>query len=1128
MSHGTSPHARKLASLSPIDRLAYASKATELALCLLLISGVVLWDVLGVPWPLARLALGVHGVLAVLFIPLVLLPFWLTHRRFLKTSTKRLLRWTGRAIEIGLIGLILSGLWLAFFGNPGDLKGEIAHYIHLIIGLGFGALVVFHTWRFSIVRSAAWMTVLILILALFAAPALADDAGPPPAAVSSGSLVGNADASLLYSANFDAGSVSAIDRATGKRLAEVRLGGDIQRLALSPTLIAATDQSEGKVFLLDRASLAVRQTVAVPGRPWGVVYDARNHLFWVAAFEAGRLVGVGEDGTIKADIPVAETPRGLALMADGRLLVTQSLIGVVSVWDTTHLPLKKIRDITLVSSSDPTPSVSQGLPRVLDTIAVSPDGTEAWLPHLLWNFSHPFQFQSTVFPAVSILALTPGDEHEVPQWRKQLFKQINIIEDGNLTRIVSNPVDARFSADGKRVYVTCAGSEDLLVFDRSRAMSLEREEKLRKVGKGGSDQGAKAVQIFRHLPGANPRGLVVAGDDIYVQNAMSLDMTHLSRGGDGSFASVSVKEPMFATLVASDPLPAPLRRGERIFNLGNTSVFKDAPLAGDNWMSCQSCHVDGFIFTNHALFRDTPLDTSKNAIPGHQILKGMVAGDFIGDYIRMVKDTQGGMGADTRFGTPVTDPDKPSEEVARRMGDLHTYVTAAGNLPYLATWLRIDGGRLHPSDWMNPAACRECHSAIFDQWADSNHRLMGQSNPYYKAVEDLAGKTEGEAFRGWCLGCHQQEGVSLGMTRPQGVSHMLEKGGASLRADPHTPMLDEGTNCLSCHRITRVEQAGATGGGNASFTINLPARSTYSFENTGFATLDWLAHREINAKPAEHAASYSQPFYDGVETCGACHGEFAPGTGSVIVDTVGEWKASPFNRPDDPSKNRTCLDCHMHADVTRIGQPIPGRSTDNGPMKADVRTHGFIGAQYHLLGLRNPQMADQSKALLGLAAKLSASVDAQGQLVVRVSNVGAGHALPTGVSDFREMWLMLTVTDASGKVVLDQGHLTADGAVPADARLFHKVFGDADGKPVGLRFWRYSKLLADTRIPAGGYRDEAFALPPGTVWPVKADIKLEFRTYPQAITDIVKAQAPGLTDPETVTMTALDTTVTKP
>ena len=40
-----------------------------------------------------------------------------------------------------------------------------------------------------------------------------------------------------------------------------------------------------------------------------------------------------------------------------------------------------------------------------------------------------------------------------------------------------------------------------------------------------------------------------------------------------------------------------------------------------------------------------------------------------------------------------------------------------------------------------------------------------------------------------------------------------------------------------------------------------------------------------------------------------------------------------------------------------------------------------------------------------------------------------------------------------------------NGAVPEDARLFRKVFGDAEGKPVGLKFWRYAKLIEDTPHP---------------------------------------------------------------
>lgn len=1103
-------------------RLGYRSKPAELTLYLLALSGLPLWDVLAVDWSVARLLLPLHVVMSLILFPLLVLPFWLSHRRHLAGADSAFLRRTGRLIEFFLILTIASGLWLVIAGNGGAPIGAFAHWAHLIVALPLALLVLAHSWRYGIVR---WIALAVAGLLAVSSPAAGATAGAP--------LLLSEDGTTLYSANAEAGSVSRIARADGALLAERALGGSIERIAQGAGLLAATDPINGKVHLLDAGSLKPKTTVAVDGRPFGIVWDGRNRLFWIAVFEGGRLVGIDPGGTVKVDMAVAATPRGLALLSDGRLLVTHSLIGEVTVFDTAQLPPKPIRTIALAHAEDPVQTVSQGLPRLLDLIAVSPDETEAWLPHVLWNFDHPFQFQSTIFPAVSVLSLEAGNEHEAVAHRKQLFQQINVLEDGNRTRIVSNPLAAAFSEDGSRVYVTASGSEDLLVFDRSRGASLNHgERRARRAGKT-EQGGAKAVQIYRHLPGDNPRGLVVAGRDIYVQNAMSLDINRLDAGEPGPFATVELAQEKFAALVSKDPLPEPYRRGLRLFNSANTDDFPETPMAGDFWMSCQSCHVDGFNFTNGALLRDTPLDKFADAVPGHRNMKTMVGGDFVGDYLRMVRDTQGGMGADTRFGTPVTDPDSPSPQARAMMEDLHKVVTAPHNLPFLSTWLRLDDpGRrtVHASEWINSAACAECHSEIFNQWSESTHRLMGSSHPYYRVVEDLAAQTEGEGFRLWCMGCHEPQTVLSGGTRTEGPSHMLEKDAASLRA-AHAKgevVPEEGTGCMLCHRITRIEDAAIHGGGNTSFTVNLKDREAYVFESARDGVTGWLGRTQINAKPEPHAQSYSQPFYKDSRLCATCHGEFAPGTGATIVDTYGEWAKSPYNAPNDPAKNRTCMDCHMHADIARIGQDIPGVSTDGGKVKANVVTHQFTGANHHLAGLRNDGLARMSVDLLRSAARLSVTESAPGTLALRVANVGAGHALPTGVADFRELWLDVTVTDAAGTVVLRSGEMGADGALPADARLFRKVFGDRDGKPVGLRFWRQEKMLEDTRIAAGAHRDETFALAPGATYPLKVEARLMFRTYPSWVTDAVRRQYPEMPPPQPVEMTALTQTVEQP
>lgn len=941
----------------------------------------------------------------------------------------------------------------------------------------------------------------------------------------SAGLIGDAD--TLYSANLAAGSVSRVAKADGRILAEAALGGDLRQLAQGRDGRLLVSDYSGDRLLLLGSDLTLKRTIHTDRRPYGVLFDPQRNWYWVTLFEAGRLQAYDQAGERVLDAPTLETPRGLALTDDGRLLVTHAMTGQLSIYalgthPITALPTPTV--ITLAETRSDTATDSQGLPRLLDSIALSPDGREAWLPHVLWSFNHPFQFQSSVFPAISIVDL--DTQRERVEERKQLFLQINLPNVGNRSQIVSNPYAARFAQDGRKVFVTLAGSEDLLVFDLSRSGKQNSNRHRRKKFQGG----AKATQLLRHLPGQNPRDLLLDGEHIYVHNAMGQDLTRLATGGGAPFARVTVDVPHFAKLVTHDPRPAALVRGERLFHLGNTAANPRFPMAGDNWMSCNSCHLDGFNFTNRALMAAHRQSSATNAVNGHANLMNMVAGDVVGEYLRMSQQTQGGMGHDPRDGAEPVDPARPQPEVKAMMEDLHAFVTHDGNLPYLATWLRLDAPRTrpdkaplsHPKQWLNSASCQNCHAEAFADWSDSNHRLMGNSHPYYKVVQALARESEGEEFGQWCQGCHMPQQVLTGQKTLPATSHMLEKGGASLIAAHQAgeSVVEEGTGCLFCHRITRLEDAG----GNAAVTVNLDDRERYVFEDApGGSVRHWLAERQINARPAAHKASYQQDFYRDAALCKSCHNEFAPGSGANIVNTWEEWASSPYATSTQMEERRTCIDCHMSPEPGNGGAAVPGRSTENGPQKARLYRHNFTGAQHQLVGLRNGQLEAESLALLKSSAALSAHLDA-GNLVVRVSNVGAGHALPTGVADFRELWLELTVKDAAGQIVLASGQ-PVDGAVPEEAHMFRKVFGDADGKPVGLKFWRYATLLDDTRIPAKGWRDERYPLPAAVTGPLHVEIKLNFRTYPKWVSDTVRAAEPALPEPPIVTLNRLQLTL---
>ncbi len=942
------------------------------------------------------------------------------------------------------------------------------------------------------------------------------------AALSSGSLIQETGGDVLYAANADAGTISRLSTDQPDNSLTRQIGKDIRTVALDERThtLAATDYVGHQLVLLDSLTLKEKHRISLPYRPYGVLFDATRGWFWVTLNESAQLWAITPNGDIRQQHPTLPTPRGLALLKDGRLLMTHAMTGQISVWNTLGT-VNQQQVIDLVEEQHTDEFISQGLPRLLDNIAVSPEEDEAWLPHVLWNFDHPFQFQSTVFPAVSVLRITTEGVTEVPGWRKQLFRQINLQDVRNRTQIVSNPHQAVFSPDGNKVVVTLAGSEDLLVFDRARSRTdTKKKRRSRRIGK--QDQGgAQAVQLLRDYPGRQPTGIVATGEHLYVQNRQSLNITQLTSGFDSPFARVQVAQAEFARIDEFDRLTPNQRAGSRLFHLGNTEESSDLPMTGDFWMSCASCHQDGFNATNKFLMNAHQQPSHANAITGHANLKSMIGLGFVGDYIRIIQDTQGGLGHDDRDGAPQSDPDAPDPALVPRMNALHAYVRLPENLPFVSTWLRLDDDRpvLHQEEWISSAACADCHKDMFEQWADSNHRLMGESNPYYRVLEDVAGQTEGEAFRTWCVGCHNPQRVSVGLPfRGQG-NHMFEKAGQNLRQrfENRVYDLDEGTGCLFCHRITKLEDAG----GNSGYTINLKDREQYLGESSNLALARWFGDRQINARPEVHAASYSQPFYKDPLYCKGCHDEFSPAHGAKIVSTYVEWENSSYNNPDDPSKHRTCIDCHMHADIARIGESIPGKSTEGGSTKTNVVTHQFTGANHHLVGLRNPKLEEMSIALLKTSAHISQRLE-DNTLIVRVDNTGAGHALPTGVADFRQLWLQIEIKDAGGNTVFEHGTPNEQGHLPTDTRLFMKVFGDKEGKPVNLIFWRYAKLLSDTRIPADGYREEAFVLPANLAGPITVSTRLNFRIYPQWVTDAVQQKVPQLPDPPVVELNRIE------
>lgn len=935
-------------------------------------------------------------------------------------------------------------------------------------------------------------------------------------ALSSSALYISKDQKFLYSANLDAGSVSKTSLKDKKLLKEIKLGKDLRRIAFNEdeSIYAVSDYAKNTIYFMNADNDKLIKTIKTPDKPHAIVYDKSNKMFYVSCFEAKKLLVISEKKLeIIQEVPTLETPRGLALTNDGRLLLSHALIGKVSIFKIINknkpIDEKPITIISLHVTQNEKETVSQGLPRYLDDIEITPDGKEAWLPHMLWNIDHKFQFQSTVFPTISILDLTPYNEREVEIKRKHLFKEINITDNLNKTLIISNPWDLVFSPSGNKAYITLAGSEDLLVMDIKRStQNKKRKSRQHRIRKKRAGSGARAVQILRHLPGENPRAIVVSkdGKDIYVQNAMSLDITRLYSGGNGSFARVRVKDAVFAKVVKDDPMDKEMRLGKTLFNLANSDKYENNPMTGDFWMACASCHYEGFNGTNRFIINDATIDNTKDAVRGHRNLDSFFTRNFISDYVKIIKQTQGGYLANESKNIQEVDGQNPSDEVRKTLLALHKYVQAPENLPLMSTWLKIDDEKktAHKSQWLNSASCKTCHPVIFDQWANSTHGT-GMDHSYYEFQEDIAAKKEGEGFRNFCRGCHVPQALLTGQDSLafKLKDNMHEKNAQSLQdafAKGET-VVEAGTSCFLCHRINKAANAG----GNADFTVNLKDRKEYFFDNSGKGIKNWLNNKSINANPKAHKESYSnKDLYQDSLYCATCHNEFIPGTGVKINDNYGEWLASSFNNPSDPTKHKSCITCHMNADISSLGKDVPGFSTLGGELKKDVKTHHFTGANYYLAGLKSEEHKKLSVDLLRIATKLDASIK-DNKLTIRVSNVMAGHKFPGGAR--RQIWLEITVKNKYGSVVYKTGHMKGIN-MPKDARQFKKSLGKKDGTPVGLHFWRHEKMLSDTRIPADGYRDEVFDLPNNLALPLKVETRLLFRAFSPGLTNKVRKAFP--------------------
>lgn len=396
----------------------------------------------------------------------------------------------------------------------------------------------------------------------------------------------------------------------------------------------------------------------------------------------------------------------------------------------------------------------------------------------------------------------------------------------------------------------------------------------------------------------------------------------------------------------------------------------------------------------------------------------------------------------------------------------------------------------HIDRFISPDTCGGCHGEIYEQWENSMHALA-HKDPIYSRVSQFLRKgltdageiKEAES----CVKCHTPVGVVTGF--PKKVSDDLSK----------TPEIaTNGVQCDYCHAAVSVKQM---------YNNGLELKPGHGEDDPGikYGPFD-------DSEPDFHEAQYSK-LHTESRICGTCHNVKHVAFGTDLETTYTEWKNSPYNS-DDSEKAIACQGCHMYQ---RPGIPAtgstprpenPGSATDYSVERPHIFTHNFVGGNVSIPGKFGGQDKDKMAVeRLQNAATLSVDISSinKKKLIVSVTNTGAGHSIPTGVGNLRQVWLEVTIQDAAQKTQFQSGVLNDKHELPGDAKIFRTVFGDGKGNPI-INISKARQVLSDNRIKAKQKAIETIKLP---VIPQKKSVvtvRLLYRSMPQKVLNLIPGE----------------------
>jgi nitrate/TMAO reductase-like tetraheme cytochrome c subunit len=273
------------------------------------------------------------------------------------------------------------------------------------------------------------------------------------------------------------------------------------------------------------------------------------------------------------------------------------------------------------------------------------------------------------------------------------------------------------------------------------------------------------------------------------------------------------------------------------------------------------------------------------------------------------------------------------------------------------------------ADFTSAQECGACHASIYNQWTQSVHS-RALTDPLYQTVLDKVLERQGGRNKIRCLSCHTPVASVSGTTID--VPTPIDWEGLS-------PVAMEGVTCDFCHTISGREDLGE----------NI-AVGAYVFPRKGRTHVKYgpRSGSDGGAHPSE-----ASEFLRSGEFCAICHNKSHPVSATQVQSTYGEWRSGPY-----AARGVQCQDCHM-----------PGYTEPDGHT---AKAHVFMGGRTEMV---------KKAATLTVFGNLASGTNPRTvEITASVRNSGAGHAIPTGLTGLREMWLEVAVTDPSGNQIQQQ------------------------------------------------------------------------------------------------------------